>query len=139
MKPDYKISKNADYMNEICNHPEVNSGNGVKLDFSPLFENGIIYQYDGGCVFYVKTGDGVYEAHTQALKRARGAKLREFIDWTLSDLFNNQGAHTITSYALHENIPAKKLALEFSSFTHANEMADYYKLNREDYLCRQQN
>ena len=137
MKPDYKVSENADYMNEICNHPEVNSGNGQKLDFSPLFGNGVIYQYDGGCVFYVNTGYGVYEAHTQALKRARGAKLRDFIAWTLSDLFNNRGAHAVTSYALHENVAAKKLALEFLRFTHADEMADYYKLNREGYLCQQ--
>jgi len=137
MKPDYKISENADYMNEISNHPEVNAGNGLKLDFSPLFDKGVIYQYDGGCIFYVNTGYGVYEAHTQALKRARGKPLRDFISWTFDQLFNSKGAHAVTSYALHENTAAKKLALEFLKFTHSDDVANYYRLNREEYLCQQ--
>lgn len=136
MKPDYKISENADYMNEICNHPEVNSGGGFILDFTPLFNHGITYEYDGGCICYVKTDDGVYEAHTQALKRARGGALRDFIKWTLDDLFKNQGANAVTSYAMHTNPAAKKLALEFLNLVNSDELADYYRLNRGEYLCQ---
>lgn len=137
MKPDYKVSETPDYLNEVTNHPDVDLGGGFPLDFTPLFNLGITYEYDGGCVCYVNTGYGVYEAHTQALKRARGKPLRDFISWTMEDLFKNKGAQAITSYARHTNPAAKKLSREFLNLDRSDELAEYYRLNREEYLCRQ--
>ncbi len=132
-----RVSQSPDYLNFVVNHPEVTQSNEF-IDCTELFNRSIVYEYDGGCIAYYKLGDGIYEAHTQALKSGRGSALREFIKQTLSDLFENRGAKIIKSYAQHDNLPAKKLAKEFGVFTHSDSLFDYFEVTKEVFLCQQQ-
>lgn len=132
----FKETKDADFLNYICNHADVRAGGENDIDVSPLLENGIAYSFEHGAIIYAFKEPGIYEAHTQALKVGRGKILREFIKWTLNDLFNFKCVRAVTSYA--EHAAAKKLALEFLKPCGSNEKYDFYRLTREEFLCQQQ-
>lgn len=136
MVPGFKICDNADYLNLVCNAPEVRAGREIEIDVSPLLEKGISYQFDGGAIIYVEVFPGVFEAHTQALKSGRGRILREFIAETLRDLFTRLNAEAVISYAQFGNAPAKKLAEEFLHLVETDESYHHFELTREQYLCR---
>jgi len=134
----FSETKDIDFLNYICNHHDVRAGGEKDIDVSILAGNSIAYSYENGAIIYVITSPGVYEAHTQALKSGRGKVLREFIAWTLADLFNNKGAEEVKSYAYHTNPGAKKLALEFLKPNGSNDSTDFFRLTREEYLCQLQ-
>lgn len=127
------------YFNLVLNAPEVRAGGDKYLDVSDLFATGncVGYTYEGGCIFYVKRGNGIFEAHTQALKSGRGKVLREFIAKTLKDVFETEGAETVTSFGAHTNKPAQRLASEFLRLDGSDDEFNYYKLSREEWLCQQ--
>lgn len=139
MVPGFKVCDNANYLNMVCNAPEVKGSRTESIDVSSLLSNGIAYQFDGGAIIYVECMPGVYEAHTQALKSGRGNVLREFIAETLKDIFLRLNAEAVISYAEEINKPAKRLASEFLEYNGFDGENHHYKLTRDDYLCRLQN
>ena len=126
----FSETKDVEFLNYIANHQDVRAGGEFDVDVSPLLEQGIAYSYDNGAIIYVFKGCGIYEAHTQALKAGRGKILREFIRWTLEDMFKNKAAEKITSYAYDSNPAAKKIAAEF-----LKPCGTLYELDREVFLC----
>lgn len=127
------------YFNLVLNAPEVRAGGENYLDVTEAFATGQIvgYQYDGGCMFFVKKDGGIFEAHTQALKSGRGKPLREFIKKAFHDVFCVERAEFITSFGAHKNPAAQKLASEFLTLERSDEEFNYYKLSKGDWLCRQ--
>lgn len=127
------------YFNFVLNSPEVRAGGEQDMDMTEAFLTGKVvgYIFDGGCIFYIKKDDGVFEAHTQALKKGRGKALRDFISQTLNDVFTSENAQSVTSFGAHENEPAKKLAAEFLNHDYSDENFEFFKLSRGEWLCRQ--
>lgn len=126
----FKQTTDTDFLNWILNHDDVRAGGEIDIDAAPFLEHGIAYSYDYGAVIYVARGNGVFEAHTNAIKQGRGKILREFIQWTLQDMFNNQGAEKVTSFAYDSNPAAKKLAAEF-----LNQVGNLYEISKGEFLC----
>lgn len=131
----FSETKDAEFLNYICNHPDVRAGGDKDLDVSALLDRGISYSYENGAIIYAFKEPGIYEAHTQALKAGRGKMLREFIAWTLEDMFKNKGAEMITSFADLENIPAQKLAEVFLKKIHADSNSCYYSIDKAEFYA----
>lgn len=131
----FSETKDAEFLNYICNHPDVRAGGEIDLDVTPLLVQGIAYSYPNGAIIYAFKEPGVYEAHTQALKEGRGNTLKRFCRWTAEQMFLRDNVEKLVTYAYHTNIPAKKLAEQFGRLVLEDDIASYYELTKGDFYA----
>lgn len=118
----------ATYINSIINHPSVRYGAKVtgEIDLSEFVKDAKNYvlTYEGGG-FVLIPRESSYELHTQALKEGRGKKLREAAKEMFEYMFNH--CDRVTSMAPHDNPLAIKIANEFMTETHRDDIYIYFE------------
>lgn len=139
-----KRTKDAAFLNEVANHPDVRPWLGLdgksEIDLTGLLDqpgNFALVNDHGGFVF-MHEGGGVYELHTQFLPSGRGrlavsAALEiEFLMFTL------YGATLLKTYVPHENRGALGL-VRLAGFerTHEDSNSSYWALSKADWEARQ--
>jgi len=131
-------SYNADFINEVINHPDVRDsaeveGIGDLTEFVANVNNVLLTNKHGGFLF-VSKGAGIYEVHTQFLPSGRGHRaLLAAID-SLYYMFIHTDCIRVISRAKPENTGACQLADRLLIMRGNNGVYNYYSLEYMDWV-----
>lgn len=104
----------VDHINGIINHEDVREGARVRdyTDFrGPILNdnNHCLFNSSGGFLF-IQVEPGVYEVHTQFLKRARGPEVSVKAEEAVAYMFENTDCTEIRTQVYFNNPAPKRLA-----------------------------
>lgn len=110
-------STDSQFLNRVVNDPSVKPwvslGVSGYLDMTPAVSNpeNIFLADEYGGTLFVKTGNGIYDLHTQFLPEGRGKHVREFAVEALRYMFVDTDCIAITTFIQDENLSAQRMAL----------------------------